>query len=462
MRAVAVYNMKGGVGKTTASVNLSYLAAAAGQRVLLWDLDPQAASSFAFRVRPRVAGFSKKSLESGGELGAAIKQTDYHNLDLLPADFAYRKLDRILDDIGKPERVFPALLDRLGRDYDVVFLDCPAGFSLLTQGVFAAADMMLVPTIPTVLSLRTIVRLIKCADRCDSPAELAAFFSMVDRRKGPHRRACEWSMEHHELFLSGQIPYAGVVEQMAVRRLPLPVFAARDSATTAFAQIWMELQTRLPRRGRQRAPSQERWVRMRQDVESLINELETMGGQEAPTSRQSPAAAMSARRDDNACVVHRFDTEQRDLQRGGRVLELLERQGHTFVVAAPSGSDGRANLTRAHAQIDNSWAVQILSGQMSPLAALERRLGSPGPPLIEDVRALIGGRRLQRIDSHWARQTGTDPFECRVPDAPTGLSAVRLQGDPERVARHDDRRILVRRTATSHREAVGMSPKFGR
>ena len=67
MRAVAIYNMKGGVGKTTTAVNLSYLAAAAGQRVLLWDLDPQAASSFAFRVQPRVAGFNKKSLE-GGEL----------------------------------------------------------------------------------------------------------------------------------------------------------------------------------------------------------------------------------------------------------------------------------------------------------------------------------------------------------------------------------------------------------
>ena len=127
MSVVAVYNMKGGVGKTTTAVNLSYLAAAAGQRTLLWDLDPQAASSFAFRVRPRVAGFGKKSLESGHALAAAIKETDYDNLDLLPADFAYRKFDRLLGPLGKPERVLTALLDTLGRDYDTVFLDCPAG-----------------------------------------------------------------------------------------------------------------------------------------------------------------------------------------------------------------------------------------------------------------------------------------------------------------------------------------------
>ncbi len=66
----------------------------------------------------------------------------------------------MLGELGKPARVVTALLDRLGRDYDTVFLDCPAGFSLLTEGVFAAADVVLVPTIPTVLSLRMVARII--------------------------------------------------------------------------------------------------------------------------------------------------------------------------------------------------------------------------------------------------------------------------------------------------------------
>jgi chromosome partitioning protein len=433
MSVVAVYNMKGGVGKTTTAVNLSYLAAAAGQRTLLWDLDPQAASSFAFRIRPRVAGFGRKSLESGQALAAAIKETDYTNLDLLPADFTYRRLDRLLGQLGKPERLVTALLTALGRDYDVVFLDCPAGFSLLTEGIFAAADSVLVPSIPTVLSLRMVARLVKWADRSDSHAELAAFFSMVDRRKTLHRRAREWSTSHPEVFLAGQIPYASVVEQMTVRRMPLAEFAPRDPATSAFAEIWAELQTRLRQRGagpRQR----DRWELRLRAIESLIARLEWGDPEESSGSGQVPAlhADVRGRRHDQGShsaaeesdsavgsayavsssgsgdvhFVHGFDTESRDLQRGGYVLELHEHSGELRVVVARGSGDDHADTTRrATAQIDSTWAVQILSGVMSPLTALERRLSRP-LALLDTVCAIVDGRRIQRIDSRVAGDAG--------------------------------------------------------
>src|SRR5262245_18821507 len=283
--------MKGGVGKSTTAVNLSYLAAASGMRTLLWDLDAQAASSFAFRVRPSVSGFNKSSLEDGAALAAAIKETDYHGLHLLPADFAYRKFERFLSSLGNPERLIHSLLDTLGRDFDLVFLDCPPGFSLLTEGIFASTDVILVPTLPTVLSLRMVLRLLKWAHGADSPVRLAAFFNLVDRRKTLHRRALEWALRNQtDPFLNGQVPYSSIVEQMAARRVPLAEFAPRELATRAFGEVWAELQTCLEGQD-VREPRKVDWLRMRKAVELLIAHLEPVEHEVLQTPQLGPHTA---------------------------------------------------------------------------------------------------------------------------------------------------------------------------
>ena len=84
MKILATYNIKGGVGKTTAAVNLAYIAALSGHTTLVWDLDPQGASSYYFRVKPKIKGGSKQLIAGKRELDGLIKGTDYENLDLLP------------------------------------------------------------------------------------------------------------------------------------------------------------------------------------------------------------------------------------------------------------------------------------------------------------------------------------------------------------------------------------------
>jgi chromosome partitioning protein len=419
MNVIAIYNVKGGVGKTTAAVNLSYLSATTGRRTLLWDLDPQAASSFAFRVRPQVAGFGKKSLEDGAALADAIKETDYDRLDLLPADFAYRKLDRLLGRTGHPHRVWPALVSTIGREYDAVFLDCPPGISRLTDGVFASATVVLVPTIPTVLSLRMLAGLMKWSGAGGEAPALAALLSMVDHRKRLHRRTCLWAARHPEVFLSPQIPYASIVEQMAVRRMPLPVLAPSDAATAAFRAAWSELQTMLERGQGSRPTNPESLRRLPRAIESLIAALETDEGWEptpTPVGQQDvdrATAALAGRHwsqalpgddqvdaalvDESAPFVHRFDTDRLDLEQGGCMLELRERSRRYFLtIARADAADSVANGTEV--QIDGRWAVQILSGTLSPLAALERRLGDPAP-LVHLARSIVGSRRLRRVES---------------------------------------------------------------
>ncbi len=168
MRIYATYNIKGGVGKTTTAVNLAYLAAEAGQRTVLWDLDPQGAASFMFRVKPRVKGGGKAIIRGKRPLDDAIKGTDFDNLDLIPADFTYRNMDLLLDPGdskpgdtpgGKPARKLGKLLSPLADEYDAVFLDCPPSVSLVSENVLYAADVIVVPLIPTTLSVRTLEQL---------------------------------------------------------------------------------------------------------------------------------------------------------------------------------------------------------------------------------------------------------------------------------------------------------------
>ncbi|MGO8957880.1 MAG: ParA family protein [Streptosporangiaceae bacterium] len=245
MKTFATYNIKGGVGKTAAAVNLSHLAASEGYRVLLWDLDPQGAASFLFRIKPRVKGGGKALIHGTRSIEAAIKGTDYDNLDLLPADFTYRNLDLLLDSAKRPVRRLASLLAPLKADYDVVFLDCPPSISLLSESVLRAADVLLVPLIPTTLSVRTLDQLTEFVGALNGhrPAVLA-FFSMIDRRKQLHLKIAAELPESRPDFAAAVIPALSAIERMSVQRAPVTAFAPRSAGSRQYGQLWQEARQR--------------------------------------------------------------------------------------------------------------------------------------------------------------------------------------------------------------------------
>jgi chromosome partitioning protein len=245
MKILATYNIKGGVGKTATAVNLAYLAAADGFRALLWDLDPQGAASFLFRIKPRVKGGGKALIQGRRRIDDAIKGTDFPGLDLLPADFTYRNLDLMLDAAKQPARRLAGLLAPLKSEYDVVFLDCPPSISLLSESVLHAADVLLVPLIPTTLSVRTLDQLTDFISGFNGhKPDILAFFSMIDRRKRLHTQiAAELPTERKD-FATAVIPAASVIEQMSVHRAPVTVFAPRTVAARQYRDLWKEARDR--------------------------------------------------------------------------------------------------------------------------------------------------------------------------------------------------------------------------
>lgn len=246
MKVVATYNIKGGVGKTSAAVNLAALAAKDGFKTLLWDLDPQGSATFLFRVKPKVRGGVRKLIERRSDVEDLLKGTDIEGLDLLPADFSYRHMDLALGDTKRPEMRLGKVLQPLAPEYDLVILDCPPSISLVSESVFETADALLVPLIPATLSVRTFEQLLRfVADQVADPPDVVAFFSMVDRRKRLHREVVEGLGQQYRQIASAVIPAASAVERMGVERLPLVVSAPSSAAARAYCELWAETIGRL-------------------------------------------------------------------------------------------------------------------------------------------------------------------------------------------------------------------------
>jgi len=247
MKTLAVYNLKGGVGKTAAAVNLAYLASQAGQRTLLWDLDPQGAASWYLQGSAGEAP-DKTLWKHHSDVGGLIQNTAYDNLQLLPSDLHSRHLDVWL----RKDDAREALLQRLEQvtdRFDLAVLDCPPSLSHLADAVFNAADVVLVPTVPTHLSLRALKTLIDYfKDQGYTRSLLKPFYSMADRRRLLHRTLIEQPPKTLKDLCRTVIPYSSAVERMGEHRAPLETYEAYSYAAEAYRELWKEVNTLLKRR----------------------------------------------------------------------------------------------------------------------------------------------------------------------------------------------------------------------
>ena len=242
MATIAIYSLKGGVGKTTLAVNLAWCAATlSARRTLLWDLDPQAASSFLLsgsKAREQAQSVFSKDVEPE----KLIHHTAIDRLDLIGADASLRGLDLLFHELDKKKRL-QKLLTGLRKSYDRILLDCPPGLTETSDQVMRAADLIVVPVIPSPLSERAYAEVVKHRGGAlgAKGAQVMPVHSMVDRRRKLHAEALE---RHPDWPV---VPMASIVESMAVRRAPVGAYAAKSPGGQAFAQLWQAVERRLAR-----------------------------------------------------------------------------------------------------------------------------------------------------------------------------------------------------------------------
>lgn len=235
MATIAIYSLKGGVGKTTLAVNLAWCSATlSSRRTLLWDLDPQAASTFLLG-----AGGTKHVAQSifskDVDPAKLVRKTLIPRLDLIGADASLRGLDLLFHELDKKKRL-QKLLAGLAKEYDRVLLDCPPGLTETSEQVMRAADLIVVPVIPSPLSERALDEMVT---HLGKTAQILPVHSMVDRRRKLHAEALarhpDWPV----------IPMASAIEAMTVRKAPVGSFAGKSVGGQAFAALWRGVERRL-------------------------------------------------------------------------------------------------------------------------------------------------------------------------------------------------------------------------
>jgi len=241
MTTIALYNLKGGVGKSASCVNLAYLSARDGYKTLLWDLDPQGSSTFYYQVKQPPKGGIRNMLNQGSDLSDSIRATEFEHLDLIPADLSVKSLDVIMEEMRSSKKKLRHLLHTISRNYDFIFLDCPPGLSALAENIFQASDIVLMPVIPTTLSIRT-YNMVKSyfKEKEIDLSRMMCFFSMVDLRKNMHNEIME-ELYRDKRFFEKYIPYLSDVEKMGTHQSPIEAFARNSYAARCYSDLWEEI-----------------------------------------------------------------------------------------------------------------------------------------------------------------------------------------------------------------------------
>jgi chromosome partitioning protein len=248
VKKIAVYNIKGGVGKTTTAVNLACLLAKNGLSVLLWDLDPQGGSSFFFNRQNHNNNTHSRLFDKYITIYDVIHSTDSYQIDVISNDAVFT--DQFMNKAARLTAVsfinhdlVKMTLSEVEDDYDVCIMDCSPGRFLLHDNIFNAADLLLIPNIPAPLSVYCNNMLMdSLQSNVRNLSKVMSFYNMVQSHKNLHKYYLEQRKDDpSQRILDSYIPFYAEIETLTMTKESIFHQLKESKTIHYYQQLWFEI-----------------------------------------------------------------------------------------------------------------------------------------------------------------------------------------------------------------------------
>lgn len=242
---MAIYNKKGGVGKSTSAVNLAYIASTLGYRTLLWDLDPQQSATRMLTGSDMEAPSLKTLLSGKKRILDAVQENVVPGLSLLPGRFSYRKLATRLR-ASKSARLDGAR-SRFQKRFDLLFVDTPPSLDRDAEVALAASDVVLVPVVPSPAAVATLQEVTHfLAGIGVEPDRVLVYSSRVQKQRKTHREIRSALHSNKYTLLESSISEAAELERTTPPGKPVARKSDADKSAREFRMLFREIAARVP------------------------------------------------------------------------------------------------------------------------------------------------------------------------------------------------------------------------